>query len=151
MAGGMSASARLATPAAADTRKRRRDRSCDTMLSLSSSTADKGWLVFFNADDELAAKPADEERPAHFRVTWRSQMSDVALLPLRCFHQHGMHRLQYFIGQRRVAFGDGTGGGHSPDFRRDDGHRQTAPFGLGNSFVQHGLECARLVLKPFGE
>src|ERR1700738_1071358 len=116
MAEGMSASARLATPAAADTRKRRRDGSCDTMLLLSSSTADEGWLVFSHADRERAARQPRDERPAHCRVTLRSQMSDVALLPLRCFQQHGMHRLQNFIGQRRVALGDGTGGGHSPNF-----------------------------------
>ena len=66
MAEGTSVSARLATPAAADTRKRRRDRSCDTMLFSSSSTADWGRLVFFHADDGLAAKPPREERPRIF-------------------------------------------------------------------------------------
>lgn len=63
MAGDMSASARLATPAAADTRKRRRDRSCDTMLLLSSSTVDEGWLVFFNPTmSSLAGHPATNAR-----------------------------------------------------------------------------------------
>lgn len=57
MAEDMSASARPATPAAADTRKRRRDRSCDTMLSLSWGIRDEGWLVRFNAEDELASQP----------------------------------------------------------------------------------------------
>lgn len=62
MAEGMSASARLAPPAAADTRKRRRDSSCDTMLSLSWGTGAEGWFVLFNADDELAIQPARNDR-----------------------------------------------------------------------------------------
>jgi hypothetical protein len=98
MAGYISVTARLATPAAADMRKRRRDRSCDTELSLISDTAEESGLAFYMP--RMSSPPRETVRNAWciFRVTSHSEMSDVALLALRCFHQHGMHRLQYFIG-----------------------------------------------------